>query len=533
MKKIKILDCTLRDGAYVVNMIFGDNYIKNIIESLSQTGIDIIECGFLRNHCRNDGSTEFSNPNEIQDFIPNVDNKQTKYVVMIDSGRYDTSTLPPSIENSIFAIRNCFHKNYKEQAFRDAETIIEKGYEVFMQPTGILGYNDHELLELIAQTNALHAYSFAIVDTFGSMTRNDLRRLFYLIDHNLDHNIILSFHSHNNLQMAFALSQEFIELNTNKREIIVDTTVYGMGRGAGNANTELMLEYLNTTYQFNYDINPVLDLIDNRIMQIYVKKPWGYNIRNFVAGANSCHVDNISYLYDKGTIQSKDIKMILEEIPPEERKHFNKDILENACYNFNKEHINDSDFILELTTKLEDKNVLLLFPGRSLSYELDNIKNYIKIKSPIVISINFSPTDIAVDYIFCSNPNRFDFMKDNLKSNRDKLIITSNIQNKDIQEKINIFTLIKRGWKYYDNSGILCLRLLDRLNVNEIHFAGFDGYNPNYENYVIIDFEKAKSEKENQYLNFEIGQMLKNFKETMHKSRKIDFITPSIFEDFL
>lgn len=47
MKRIQILDCTLRDGGYLIDSQFGNTSIKGIIQGLTESGIDVIECGFF------------------------------------------------------------------------------------------------------------------------------------------------------------------------------------------------------------------------------------------------------------------------------------------------------------------------------------------------------------------------------------------------------------------------------------------------------------------------------------------------------
>lgn len=46
---VQVLDCTLRDGGYINNWKFGSQTISDIINSLAEAKIDIIECGFIRN----------------------------------------------------------------------------------------------------------------------------------------------------------------------------------------------------------------------------------------------------------------------------------------------------------------------------------------------------------------------------------------------------------------------------------------------------------------------------------------------------
>ena len=96
--------------------------------------------------------------------------------------------------------------------------------------------------------------------------------------------------------MSFALSQEFIKMSLGKRKIVVDGTIHGMGRGAGNTNTELLLDYLNRKLGYGYDMNEILDLIDAYMPKIKQQSNWGYSIPYFIAGMYSSHVHNVNYL---------------------------------------------------------------------------------------------------------------------------------------------------------------------------------------------------------------------------------------------
>lgn len=98
-------------------------------------------------------------------------------------------------------------------------------------------YSDIELLRLVEKINALRPYAFYIVDTLGSMYRNEVSHRFYLIDENMDPQIRLGFHGHNNMQLAFSNAQVLGKIQT-KRTLILDSSVYGMGRGAGNLPTD-------------------------------------------------------------------------------------------------------------------------------------------------------------------------------------------------------------------------------------------------------------------------------------------------------
>ena len=126
------------------------------------------------------------------------------------------------IHDSVDAVRECFFKQELEQALENCRVIKEKGYKVFVQPVDILGYTDMEILDLIERLNQIEPYCLSIVDTFGSMYLDDLHRVFSLIDHNLIQTCKIGFHSHNNMQMSSALSQEFLKAAFGKREVVVD-----------------------------------------------------------------------------------------------------------------------------------------------------------------------------------------------------------------------------------------------------------------------------------------------------------------------
>lgn len=84
-----------------------------------------------------------------------------------------------------------------------------------------MGYSDYELLDLIEKVNAIEPFCFSIVDTFGSMYQEDLQRIFELINHNLVKTCKIGFHSHNNMQLSNALSQEFIRMSLGKEILLL------------------------------------------------------------------------------------------------------------------------------------------------------------------------------------------------------------------------------------------------------------------------------------------------------------------------
>ncbi len=530
MKKAQMLDCTLRDGAYLVDKKFGDNIIRGMISGLTESNIEWIEIGFLQTEDFGEGKTVFANAADAARFVPQPKGN-TKYAVMADYSRYDVELLEDNPGNSFDAVRVCFFKKEREDAVGFCRRVVEKGYKCFVQPVDILGYTDKELIDLIEKINPLNPYSFSIVDTFGSMYEDDLERVFHLIDHNLVYTSKIGFHSHNNMQMSNALSQSFLRMTYSTRESVVDTTVSGMGRGAGNTPTELVMQYMIQKLGYTYNLDAILDLIDAYMPGIRAKCTWGYTTPYFVAGCYSAHVNNISYLSKKNGIMSKDIRYILNKIGAQKRKRYDYDLLESTYAEYLSSDIDDASDFEALKTVFSGQDVILVCPGASASNAAEKING----EEALVISVNHISEKIRADYVFMSNNSRYNYWKEDPAFRGAKKILTSNLDfAKDEGDLVVSYKrLLKCGWENMDNSTILLLRLLDKLSVKSVGIAGFDGYtvtDAGSGNYAQKDMERRLSAEEATKINKELADMLSDFIAVKENIERVYFVTPSRFE---
>jgi 4-hydroxy 2-oxovalerate aldolase len=533
MKNAQILDCTLRDGAYLVDKTFGAETIEGIICGLIEAKIDWIEIGFLQDDGFGEGKTVYENGADAKKVIP-TKKGDSKFTVLADYSRYTIDHLEENRHDSIDGVRECFFKEERYQAVQVCQAIKEKGYQLFVQPVDILGYQDQELIELIQMVNALEPYCFSIVDTFGSMYAEDLQRVFYLIHHNLYPKCKIGFHSHNNMQMSNALSQEFLKISSGKREVVIDATISGMGRGAGNTPTELIANYMVQHLGYTYDMNALLDIIDSYMDNIRSRCEWGYNTPYFLAGCYSAHVNNIAYLLKKNTLRSRDLSYLLNSLGEEQRKKYDYEQLENYYMQYMKSDIEDEGTMEELREKMRGKNILVLVPGASVMEELEVIQKAIQEQNPLILSVNFLHENFTSDYIYMSNVRRYQYWLNNERFKRAEKIITSNVMEVSPDKTMHIISFIrlaKRGWENIDNSTIMLLRLLDQLAVGSIAIAGFDGYGqmPG-KNYASPNLELSNVRKNAKALNEEIGNMLTDYMHTRKNQIPIHFITKSLFE---
>lgn len=481
MSHIQVLDCTLRDGGYCNNCHFGFENQKKIIAGLFEAGIDIIECGFLMNTVTYESDvTRFTSLDQVKSIIPQ--NKENKiFVLLTDFGKYNFNELPIYDGSSIDGIRFAFHKKDRFEAMKCCRQIKEKGYKVFVQAMVSLSYTDEEFLNLINEVNKLNPYAFYIVDSFGTMKRKDLTRLFYIVEHNLNEEIYIGFHSHNNMQLAFSNAQCLVDLHS-QRDIIVDSCVFGMGRGAGNLNTELFVEYLNENAGGDYDIKSLLSIIDEIINEFYQRNYWGYSLPNYLSASHNAHPNYASYLDDKKTLTVEDMNEIFNMMKDEKKNSFDKDYIESLYLRYMANGKVQEKHKAELKEKIEGKRILLIAPGKSSADEKEKILAFATDEDIVKISINFDYEEVETDFIFLSNHRRF---RDLNKNQRKKCIVTSNIDVDDIYIKIKYRDLIVNEQIVKDNAGLMAIKFLINYGAKSIYLAGFDGYSHDAdENYV-------------------------------------------------
>lgn len=528
MNNIQILDCTLRDGGYVNDWNFGENVIRKVLKRLSNAHIDIVECGFLSEAEYSPDKTIFNSVEQIREVLP--EHSKCHYVAMVALGEKEISIekIGDCDNTSIFGIRLTFHKHEVERAFQYAEKLIKKGYQVFIQPVGTCTYSDKELLELIERVNVLHPYAFYIVDTLGTITGMELMRLFQLADNNLAKDIKIGFHSHNNLQLAFANAQELIRAFTD-REIILDASVLGMGRGAGNLCTELIAEYMNEILKADYDVTALLEIVDNYLIGIKEKYSWGYTIPYYIAAVHKCHPNYAIYLMNRQTLNVKDIERIIVRIPKKKRELYDKECIAELYSEYQSNFVDDKETIQRLSAKWKNKEICVLAPGKTLKTEQARIKEYIQKKHPLVIAINFDSSLYETDMIFISNLKRFEEGIISAHNLDKEIIMTSNIT---VHASENTYLVNYRDYLNLDsvvsdNAGLMLCKLLQRCGVKKIVLAGFDGFGANksqnyFEEELINNVEVSALQIKTQ----KIGEQLEKLMEDM----EIQFLTTSQYE---
>ena len=531
-----LLDCTLRDGGYVNDWEFGRDNITNVFERLVSSGVDAIEIGFLDDRRSFDiNRTIMPCTADAEKIFGRLDRGNAMVVGMIDYGTCSIDHLQECSDSWLDGIRVIFKQPVAREALEFCRQVKAKGYKVFAQLVSVTTYSDDDFKELIETVNDVHPYALSMVDTYGLLDPEQLTHIIRVIDSFLASDIILGFHAHNNFQLAFANAMTTLNSGL-ERDILVDGTLYGMGKSAGNAPSELIAMYMNEHYGKHYCITDMQEAITTSLMDIYRKKSWGYKLFFYIAAEKQVHPNYVSYLMNKGTLSVTEINEILSRIPEKDKLGKNMKLLEQIYLDYQKQECDDSAAVSYLKAELTGKPILVIGPGKTIRDKQENIDTYIRNNHPIVISINFIPRICKPNYVFVSNSSRYLMMATRLYEQQNKnlrIIATSNVTRMEERTAgfdyvLNYSHLIDESNKECpDNSLLMLLRLFLRIGICHVALAGFDGYTPDDVNYVQENMEYSFVKKMADTFNLDARKFISDHTTDLD----INFVTPSLYEE--
>jgi len=335
------------------------------------------------------------------------------YGVMVDAKTILTADMPiedainalfvPAAESKIGLVRVAAHFHEVEKSGPIVEQLADMGY--------IVGYNlmqaggkPNEVIEQKAQLAAgwkgLSALYFA--DSLGNMDAAEVTRITRAIKAHWAGP--MGIHTHNN--MSKAIDNTFTAIAEGVSW--VDVTVTGMGRGAGNAQTENLLAVLAAQGNTTYKPEPVYELVVRYFESMQKDYGWGSSLLYFLGAQNDVHPTYIQNLLSNTHYGTEEIVGAISYLSTlEGTSSYSGDVLE-AALNINAEAkpVTGSS---DLKSKFAGKEVLLISDGPSLGRYLDAIKLYIKERSPVVIAVNTVPTLDAefIDYHCVSHNTKF------------------------------------------------------------------------------------------------------------------------------
>lgn len=320
-RKIELVDVTLRDGGIVVNFDFGLERMQKIKTTLEASGVEYIETGYIDEKKGSpEGRTCFDNEVSIEKTLLSTGKKPgIKYFAMIDYGTFDVNKLQPRSEHGVDGIRLAFHKENWEASIEWGRIIMSKGYDLYIQPMVSMRYTDEEYKRLIqvCNTELAGAKGFYVVDSFGQMDNMALLHKLEIADQYVSMSMKLGFHAHNNRQMAYSNALAFVDFNS-RHDMMLDASIMGMGKGAGNLCTELIEATLINEGKI-YNSNVIYDAISEFFADQQKKTPWGYSLDYYLSSLYSCTPSYIKIFTADERVTTDVLVDLLKNMPDEKR----------------------------------------------------------------------------------------------------------------------------------------------------------------------------------------------------------------------
>ncbi len=283
-KEIKVMDCTVRDGGLMNKWQFSDEFVRGVYQACTDAGIDYMEIGYLTSEhvfSRDEvGPWKFCANADLARIVDGIPSN-VKLSAMADIGRIDLDDIPPAGDSLLDMIRVACYIHQVDKAIFLAEHCMDKGYEVTINVMAVSKVNEHDLDQGLSDLALSRVPTIYLVDSFGSMYCESIEHLMKKYQAALKGKTI-GIHAHNNMQLAMSNTITAIINGAN----MLDATLLGMGRGAGNCPVEILVAFLKNP---KYRLLPLLKVIQEQVLPWQKKVDWGYHIPYLVTGAMNEH----------------------------------------------------------------------------------------------------------------------------------------------------------------------------------------------------------------------------------------------------
>jgi len=460
---IQILDCTLRDGGYYTNWDFDKSLVNEYIQCTNLLPLDYLEVGYRSIPMKGYLGKYFYCPvYELED----LKKKSNKKLVIIlnekDIRINHLNELLNPIKGLVTMIRIAIDPEYLGRALILAEGIKKLGFEVGFNVMYMSKWNQYgDFIKELKNVDGIADY-FYMVDSYGGVYPQDVINTINLVKSNT--NCKLGFHGHNNLELALINTLTAIEYGVD----IVDATIQGMGRGAGNIKTELLLTALNAKQGIEIDFN-ALGTVVNAFDGLLAKYQWGTNLPYMISGSNSLPQKDVM---DWVTTRFYSFNSIIQA-------------LQNQ-----KDNVKDNEHLPKLVVAGTAEEVLIIGGGKSAVEHAEGIIEFIKSKPELRV-IHASSKNaflykvLANQQIFClvgSEGHRLEKVFDDL-GDFEGLCVLPPFPRKmgtyipsAVRDKSFELSAVEFTDKYKDSHTALALQTAIQLHAKNIFVVGFDGY---------------------------------------------------------
>ncbi len=495
MNSPKLLDCTLRDGGYYNNWNFAIDLVNDYLMCCEKSGVSFVELGF-----RSLPDDYFRGPfyyttDELIHTLNLPDGLE--YAVMINaSDFFDHSTDLSTLLNHLFTHRNSSRISvirvavnfyHYRKCFNLIDILRGLGYDVIlnlMQTNGKTKKEYQNTAAEISKWNLVRALYFA--DSLGSMKPDEISSIALSLKSRWKSE--LGFHSHNNKGMALANTLSALHSNV----CWLDSTILGMGRGAGNVPTESLLIELSNSGVLSAKPKELQSTLAN-FRELLAQYKWGPNEYYHFAANKGIHPTYVQSLLNDRRYEDSDLFSILDSISKSSASSFTEQNLRESTY-ANLDYNGTGTW--SASGWLTNKSVLLIGSGESINSNISAIVSYIKKYEPFVICLNINRnlSSQFVNAIIVSHPQRMLLDFEEYESLNCPVVMPQKLLNFEANQDIKKIEILDYGLNVADNNFIIrensctipsplalsyALCVLTKSGAVDLNLVGFDGYESN------------------------------------------------------
>jgi len=463
----KILDCTLRDGGYYTNWDFDKRLVETYFKSFNELPAEYLEIGYRSIPMKHYLGEYFYCPVFLMEKAKAFSDK--KLVIILnekDIRKEHVKDLLSPCKGLISMVRLAIDPVNFTRALGLAEAVKALGFEVGFNVMYMSNWSEQkDFLNQIQHVSGLADY-FYMVDSFGGVYPEDVKNTFELVRSKTE--VKIGFHGHNNLELALVNTLTAMECGAD----IVDATVTGMGRGAGNLKTELLLTALNAKSDLEVDFNSLSNVVAS-FESLQKQHEWGTNLPYMVSGANS--------------LPQKEVMNWVTQ------RFYSFNSIIRALQN-QKDNQKDNQKLETFEPQRSFDNVIIIGGGPNATLHADAVKEFIDRNDHTCIIHASSKNagyykNVSVAQYFClvgSEGHRLEKVFEDLGGFSGECVlppyprkmgtyIPQALEGKSFELKeITITNLVK------DAHTVLALQTALCLNAQNVYLVGYDGYQEGY-----------------------------------------------------
>jgi 4-hydroxy 2-oxovalerate aldolase len=283
-RRVEILECTLRDGSYAIDFKFTENDTAVLAGVLGRLGFRWIEVGHglgVGAAKAGKGTMPASDERLIEAAKRAAPDAQIGCFFIPGIGTIEQ--LRSARAAGLDFVRIGYNAPEIEGAFSYLTAAREMGLKACLNFMKTYGISPEEFGEKARAGAAAGADVIYCVDSAGSMFPEDVHKYFSAARERCQ--CELGFHGHSNLQFAVANSVEAVRCGAN----FIDTTLYGLGRSAGNVPTEIAIGvFHNLGVETGIDFFDVMDAAEE-FMGPLMSQMQLYDMMSVAMGCSQFH----------------------------------------------------------------------------------------------------------------------------------------------------------------------------------------------------------------------------------------------------